>query len=179
MCCTTPFAGIRITDLHGGAGQRDDLAGFGIPLFKADEGGKGGVVQDEVIGFAMLGNEHREIRDGIFVPRRQRFDAPHTGRMGGTSIGQNHRNLSAGYPVQTLWRSRNCRHWPGRPENSAPASGCSICNLIAGNGQRHSFCFRIGCIRLVISAAGSELSAGSCTSVVFRGGAAFPGPGSR
>ena len=62
-----PFAGIRIADLHGGAGQRDDLAGFGVPLFKADEGGKGGVVQDEVIGFAMLGNEHGEIRDE-FLP---------------------------------------------------------------------------------------------------------------
>ena len=62
-----PFAGICIADLHGGAGQRDDFAGFGVSLFKADEGGKGGVVQDEVIGFAMLGNEHREIRDE-FLP---------------------------------------------------------------------------------------------------------------
>ena len=62
-----PFAGIRIADLHGGAGQRDDLAGFGVPLFKADEGGKGGIVQDEIIGFAMLGNEHGEIRDE-FLP---------------------------------------------------------------------------------------------------------------
>ncbi len=36
-------------------------------FFKADEGGKGGVVQDEVIGFAMLGNKHGEIRDE-FLP---------------------------------------------------------------------------------------------------------------
>ena len=40
-------------------------------------------------------------------------------------------------------------------------------HLIAGNGQRHSFCFRIGCIRLVNVSWFLH-------SVVFRGGAAFP-----
>ena len=162
-----PFAGIRIADLHGGAGQRDDLAGFGVPLFKADEGGKGGVVQDEVIGFAMLGNEHGEIRDE-FLPLgasglMHHIQAVREVLRLGETIGICQQDIP--------FRLFGVLVTAGAGQIDLKFSpGLRLLNLyfIAGNVQRHSFCFRIGCIRLVN--IGWFLH-----SVVFRGGAAFPG----
>ena len=143
-----PFAGICIADLHGGAGQRDDLAGFGVPLFKADEGGKGGVVQDEVIGFAMLGNEHREIRDE-FLPLgasglMHHIQAVWEGLRLGETIGICQQDIPFrlfGVLVTARTGQIDLKFCPGLRLLDL--------HLIAGNGQRHSFCFRIGCIRLV------------------------------
>ena len=116
MCCTThsPVSALRIfTEVPASGMISPDSASL---FFKADEGGKGGVVQDEVIGFAMLGNEHGEIRDE-FLPLGASGLMHHIQAVREVlRLGKNHRNLSAGYPVQTLWRSRNCRRWPGRPE---------------------------------------------------------------
>ena len=162
-----PFAGIRIADLHRGAGQRDDLAGFGVPLLKADEGGKGGVVQDEVIGFAMLGNEHREIRDE-FLPLgasglMHHIQAVWEGLRLGEAIGICQQDIPFrlfGVLVTAGAGQVDLKFSPGLRLLDL--------HLIAGNGQRHSFCFRIGCIRLVNVSWFLH-------SVVFRGGAAFPG----
>ena len=62
-----PLAGIGVADFDGCSGQRNDFAGFGVFLFEADEGSKGGVIEDEIIGLAMLGNEHGEVGDK-FLP---------------------------------------------------------------------------------------------------------------
>ena len=143
-----PFAGIRIADLHGGAGQRDDLAGFGIPLFKADEGGKGGVVQDEIIGFSMLGNEHGEIRDE-FLPLgasglMHHIQAVWEGFRLGETIGICQQDI----PFRLFGVLVTAR--TGQIDlKFSPGLRLLDLHFIAGNGQRHSFCFRIGCIRLV------------------------------
>ena len=162
-----PFAGIRIADLHGGAGQRDDLTGFGVPLFKADEGGKGGVIQDEIIGLAMLGNEHGEIRDE-FLPLgasglMHHIQAVWEGLRLGKTIGIRQQDIPFrlfGVLVTAGAGQVDLKFSPGLRLLDL--------HLIAGNGQRHSFCFRIGCIRLVNVSWFLH-------SVVFRGGAAFPG----
>ena len=143
-----PFAGIRIADFHGGAGQRDDLAGFGVPLFKADEGGKGGVVQDEVIGFAMLGNERGEIRDE-FLPLgasglMHHIQAVWEGLRLGKTIGICQQDI----PFRLFGVLVTAR--TGQIDlKLSPGLRLLNLHLIAGNGQRYSFCFRIGCIRLV------------------------------
>ena len=62
-----PLAGIGVADLDSGPRKRNNFAGFGVFLLEADEGGKGGVIEDEIIGFFMFGNEHGEIRDK-FLP---------------------------------------------------------------------------------------------------------------
>ena len=43
-----PLAGIGVADFDGCSGQRNDFAGFGVFLFEADEGSKGGVIEDEI-----------------------------------------------------------------------------------------------------------------------------------
>ena len=58
-----PLAGIGVADFDSCSRQRNDFAGFGVFLFKADERGKGGVIENEIIGFTVLGNEHGEVRD--------------------------------------------------------------------------------------------------------------------
>ena len=62
-----PFAGIGIFDFDGCSGQRDNFPTFQILFLKPDEGGKGGVVEDIIVGLAMFGNEHREVGDK-FLP---------------------------------------------------------------------------------------------------------------
>ena len=63
-----PLAGIGIFDFDGCSGQRDNFPTFQILFLKPDEGGKGGVVEDIIVGLAMFGNEHGEVRDK-FLPR--------------------------------------------------------------------------------------------------------------
>ena len=57
-----PFPGIGIEDFDRGPGQGDDLSGFRVLLLEFQPGSKGGVVQNEIIGLAMLGNEYCKIR---------------------------------------------------------------------------------------------------------------------
>ena len=58
-----PLAGISVADFDCCSRQRNNFAGFGVFLLKADERGKGGVIENEIIGFTVLGNEHGEVRD--------------------------------------------------------------------------------------------------------------------
>ena len=58
-----PFVGIGIFDFDGCSGQWDNFPTFQILFLKPDEGGKGGVIENEIIGFTVLGNEHGEVRD--------------------------------------------------------------------------------------------------------------------
>ena len=62
-----PLAGIGIADFDSSSRKRDNFAAFQIFFLKPDEGGKGGVIEDEIIGLAMFGNEHGEVRDK-FLP---------------------------------------------------------------------------------------------------------------
>ena len=57
-----PFPGIGIEDFDRGPGQRNDLSGFRVLLLEFKPGSKGGVVQNEIIGPAMLGNGYCKIR---------------------------------------------------------------------------------------------------------------------
>ena len=62
-----PLVGIGIFDFDGCSGQRDNFPTFQILFLKPDEGGKGGVVEDIIVGLAMFGNEHGEVREK-FLP---------------------------------------------------------------------------------------------------------------
>ena len=62
-----PLTGIGIFDFDGCSGQRDNFPTFQILFLKPDEGGKGGVVEDIIVGLAMFGNEHGEVGDK-FLP---------------------------------------------------------------------------------------------------------------
>ena len=62
-----PFAGIGIADFDSSSRKRNNFSTFQILFLKPDEGGKGRVIEDIIVGLAMLGNEHGEVGDK-FLP---------------------------------------------------------------------------------------------------------------
>ena len=45
-----PLAGIGIADFDSSSGKRNSFAGFGVFLLKPNEGSKGGVIQNIIVG---------------------------------------------------------------------------------------------------------------------------------